>query len=69
MEIIRLAEQMFNFVLPSELIEKRANKFLSVSCLLKLVNIVTYLIYLFFFLLCVYACNVCLLYTSDAADE
>jgi len=25
---------MFNFVLPSELIEKRANKFLFVSCLL-----------------------------------
>ena len=44
MEIIRLAQQMFNFVLPSELIEKRANKFLPVSCLLWLVNIVTYLI-------------------------
>jgi len=27
MQIIRLAQQMLNFVLPSELIEKRANKF------------------------------------------
>ena len=34
MEIIRLAQQMFNFVLPSELIEKRANKFLPGSCML-----------------------------------
>jgi len=34
MEIIRLAQQMFNFVLPSELIEKHANKFLLVSRLL-----------------------------------
>jgi len=33
MEIIRLLQQMFNFVLPSELIEKRANKFLP-TCLL-----------------------------------
>jgi len=44
------------------LIEKRANKFLPVSCLLWLVNIVTYLIYLFFFFFfyCVYARNVLL---------
>jgi len=34
MEIIRLAQQMFNFLLPSELIEKRANKFLPGSCML-----------------------------------
>jgi len=34
MEIIRLAQQMFNFVLPSELIEKRANKFLPGSFML-----------------------------------
>ena len=34
MEIIRLAQQMFNFVLPSELIAKRANKFLPGSCML-----------------------------------
>jgi len=34
MEIIRLAQQMFNFVLPSELIAKRANKFLPGSCIL-----------------------------------
>jgi len=34
MQIIRLAQQMFNFVLHSELTEKRANKFLPVSCLL-----------------------------------
>jgi len=34
MEIIRLAQQMFNFVLPSGLIEKRANKFLPGSCML-----------------------------------
>jgi len=33
MEIIRLAQQMFN-LLPSELIEKRANKFLPGSCML-----------------------------------
>jgi len=32
--IIRLAQQMFNFVLPSELIEKRADKFLPGSCML-----------------------------------
>ena len=34
MEIIRLAQQMFNFLLPSELTEKRANKFLPGSSLL-----------------------------------
>ena len=34
MEIIRLLQQIFNFVLPSELIEKRANKFLPGSCML-----------------------------------
>jgi len=34
MEIIRLAQRMFNFVLHSELTEKLANKFLPVSCLL-----------------------------------
>jgi len=52
MEIIRLAQQMFNFVLPSELIAKRANKFLPGNCLLQLVNIVTYLIYLIFSVVC-----------------
>ena len=33
MEIIRLSQQMFNFVLLSQLIEKRANKLLPVSLL------------------------------------
>jgi len=57
MEIIRLSQQMFNFLLPSELIEKRANKFLHVSCCYNLVNIVPYLIhFLLFFLSCVYVC-------------
>ena len=58
MEIIRLSQEMFNFVLPRVLIEKRANKFLPVSCLLQLINIFAYLFV--FFLLCVYAWNVLL---------
>jgi len=62
MEIIRLSQQMFNFLFPSELIEKRANKFLHVGCCYNLVNIVTYLIYLlfFFYRVCMYVCNVLL---------